>query len=137
MCRSSMSRLGNTWPQLQVSCCCPASILPRAVPPRSRGMAVGVAAEAAAAGVAEACAVIMEAEEDVGRADGGGAESGGGRGSSRGDGPTTTRVAGESEIDTRRMSVKLFYVHEGHALRGYRGLFSPVKFPAPPALPST
>ena len=98
-------------------------------------MAVGVAAEAAA-GV-EACVVIMETAEDVGRADGGAAESGGGRGSSRGDGPTTTRVAGESEIDTRRMSVKLFYVHEGHALRGYRGLFSPVKFPAPPALPST
>ncbi len=97
-------------------------------------MAVGVAAEAAA-GV-EACVVIMETEEDVGRADGGATESGGGRGSSRGDGPTTTRVAGESEIDTLRMSVKLF-LYGGHALRGYRGLFSPVKFPAPPALPST
>ncbi len=95
-------------------------------------MAVGVAAEAAAAGAEEACAVIMETEEDVGRADGGAAESGGGRGSSRGDGPTTTRVAGESEIDTLRMSVKLF-LYGGHALRGYRGLFSPVKF----ALPST
>ena len=91
-------------------------------------MAVGVAAEAAA-GV-EACVVIME--EDVGRVDGGATESGGGRGSSRGDGPTTTRVAGESEIDTLRMSVKLF-LYGGHALRGYRGLFSPVKF----ALPST
>ncbi len=83
MCLSRMSKLGKTLPQLQVICCCPASILPLLVPPSSRGTAVGVWWAAAEEEDDEPSEVVGGVASD---GDGVGAEdSGGGRGSISGE----------------------------------------------------
>ncbi len=75
MCLSRMSRLGKTLPQLQVICCCPASILPLEVPPSSLGTAVGVAT------MEVGCCCVVTTGTSGGEA----TDSGGGNGSLRED----------------------------------------------------